>query len=250
MTDLLYGRQAVRETLRARRRRYKRLWLLTGAKDSGLPGEIAELAADQHVPVERVDRRQLDRQFPHANHQGVVLQTGSYPYVELDDCLQLAEQRHQMPFLLLLDHLQDPQNIGTLLRTAEAVGVHGVLLPGRRSAEITPAVVNASSGASEHLYISIVGNLANTITTLQNEGLWVIGLEQAPQAQPFDQADLNIPLALVVGAEGKGLARLTGERCDDVLYLPMCGQVASLNAAVAGSIALYHAWRQRTHSIT
>jgi 23S rRNA (guanosine2251-2'-O)-methyltransferase len=174
-----------------------------------------------------------------------MLETGPYPYVGLDECMALAAERKQPALLLLLDHLQDPQNIGTLLRTAEVTGVHGVAIPGRRAAEITPAVVNASSGATEHLHIVLVGNLAQTMAELQKAGVWVVGLEDDEAAQDFDNADLNMPLALVVGAEGAGLARLVRERCDFLVRLPMAGQVASLNASVAGSIALYGAWRQR-----
>ncbi|NTW04412.1 MAG: 23S rRNA (guanosine(2251)-2'-O)-methyltransferase RlmB, partial [Oscillochloris sp.] len=162
------------------------------------------------------------------------------------ECLALAVERGEPPLLLLLDHLQDPQNIGTLIRTAEVVGAHGVAIPGRRAAEITPAVVNASSGATEHLRIVLVGNLVQTISTLQHQGVWAVGLEDDERAQNLDVADLNLPLALVVGAEGPGLARLVRERCDFLVRLPMAGQVASLNAAVAGSIALYTAWRQRS----
>jgi len=151
---------------------------------------------------------------------------------------------------LLLDHLQDPQNIGTLLRTAEAVGCHGVVIPGRRAAEITPAVVNASSGAVEHLRVAMVTNLNQTIEELQHAGIWVVGLEQDEQAQDIDAVDLDLPLALVIGAEGTGIARLVRERCDFLVRLPIVGQVGSLNAAIAGSIAIYHAWRQRHRPVT
>jgi 23S rRNA (guanosine2251-2'-O)-methyltransferase len=244
-TELLYGRNAVREALRARRRSLRRLVVSSGVQETGVIAEIVKLAEAAKVPVERVERQVLDKQLRDANHQGVTLETGEYPYVELDACLARAAERHEPALLLLLDHLQDPQNIGTLLRTAEVVGAHGVVLPGRRAAEITPAVVNASSGATEHLPIVIVSNLAQTIGELQKAGVWVVGLEDDPNAQDFDSADLNMPLALVVGAEGVGLARLVRERCDFLVRLPMAGQVASLNAAVAGSIALYSAWRQR-----
>jgi len=245
MTELLYGRNAVRETLRAQRRTLQRLVVSNGVQETGVIAEIIKLAEQARVPVQRVERQQLDKQLRDANHQGVMLEAGAYPYVELDDCLALAVERGEPPLLLLLDHLQDPQNIGTLLRTAEVVGVHGVAIPGRRAAEITPAVVNASSGATEHLRVVLVGNLAQTITTLQQQGVWAVGLEDDEQAQDLDVADLNLPLALVVGAEGPGLARLVRERCDFLVRLPMAGQIASLNASVAGSIALYNAWRQR-----
>ena len=245
MNELLYGRNAVREALRARRRQLHRLTLSSGVQETGVIAEIVKLAEAARGPVQRVERQLLDKQLRDANHQGVLLETGPYPYVELEDCLELAAKRGQPPLLLLLDHLQDPQNIGTLLRTAEVVGVHGVALPGRRAAEITPAVVNASSGATEHLSIVVIGNLVQTIAELQKAGVWVAGLEDDERAQDLDSADLNMPLALVVGAEGPGLARLVRERCDFLVRLPMVGQIASLNAAVAGSIALYAAWRQR-----
>ncbi|MCS6881422.1 MAG: 23S rRNA (guanosine(2251)-2'-O)-methyltransferase RlmB [Oscillochloridaceae bacterium] len=245
MTEVLYGRNAVREALRARRRELHRLRISSGVQETGVIAEIIKLAGRAGVPVERVERQALDRQLRDVNHQGVALETGAYPYVELDACLALAAERKQAALLLLLDHLQDPQNIGTLLRTAEAVGVHGVALPGRRAAEITPAVVNASSGATEHLQIALIGNLAQTIAELQRNGVWVVGLENDETARDVYTVDLDMPLALVVGAEGVGLARLVRERCDFLVRLPIIGQIGSLNAAVAGSIALYFAWRQR-----
>jgi 23S rRNA (guanosine2251-2'-O)-methyltransferase len=244
-TELLYGRNAVREALRARRRKLRRLRISSGVQPVGIVGEIVKLAEQAGVPIEHVERQVLDKAMRDANHQGVQLEAGPYPYVDLEECLALAEQRNEPALLLLLDHLQDPQNVGTLLRTAEVVGVHGVVLPGRRAAEITPAVVNASSGATEHLRIALVTNLAQTITELQHESIWVVGLEDADEARWFDDVDLNMPLALVVGAESAGLARLVRERCDFLVRLPMVGQIASLNASVAGSIALYNAWQQR-----
>ena len=246
MTDVLYGRNAVREALRAGRRSFQRLLVSSGAQEAGTLGEVVKLAEKSGVAVTRVERQELDRRLRDANHQGVALECGPYPYAELSDCLALAEARHEPALLLLLDHLQDPQNVGTLLRTAEIVGAHGVILPGRRAAEITPAVVNASSGATEHLQVVVVSNLAQAIGELQKAGVWVIGVEDDERAQEFDRADLDMPLALVIGAEGPGLARLTHERCDFLIKLHMRGQIASFNAAVAGSIVLYHAWRMRS----
>jgi 23S rRNA (guanosine2251-2'-O)-methyltransferase len=246
MADWLYGRNAVREALRARRRQLKRLLISSGAQEVGVLSDIVKLAEQAHLQIERVERQTIDKQFRDANHQGVALEAGEYPYAEIAECLAYAEQQREPALLLLLDHLQDPQNIGTLLRTAETVGVHGVVLPSRRAAEITPAVVNASSGATEHLRIVMVANLAQTISAVQHEGIWAVGVENDDRAEDFDRADLNMPLALVVGAEGSGLARLVRERCDFLVRLPMRGHLASLNAAVAGSIVLYHAWRQRS----
>jgi 23S rRNA (guanosine2251-2'-O)-methyltransferase len=214
-------------------------------REGGPVSEIEELATSLGLEIAYGDRRDLDDMLDGAHHQGVAIEAGPYPYVELDEMLSLAQERGEQPLLLLLDHLQDPQNIGTLLRTADVVGAHGVVLPDRRSAGITPAVVNASAGAVEHLLIAQVTNLAQIIEELKSQSIWVAGLEEDPRAQPIDQLDLNMPLALVVGAEGPGLARLTRERCDLLVSLPMAGHVASLNAATAGSIALYMLWRTR-----
>jgi 23S rRNA (guanosine2251-2'-O)-methyltransferase len=246
MSDVLYGRNAVREALRARRRRFKHLSIATGAQDRTALADIRALAEQAGVSIQQVERRELDRHLRGANHQSIALHASDYPYVDIADMLELAAQRDEPALLLLLDHLQDPQNVGTLLRTAEAAGIHGIVLPARRAVAVTPAVVNASSGATEHLPIAMVSNLAQTVAALQKAGLWVVGLENDPMAQAFDQADLSGPLAFVLGAEGPGLARLTRERCDFLVRLPLSGQIESLNAAVAGSIVLYHTWRQRS----
>jgi 23S rRNA (guanosine2251-2'-O)-methyltransferase len=243
--EVLYGRNAVAEALRAKRRRLRGLLIAEGVREGGVIDELTRLAEAANVRVTQVERRALDDLTEGANHQGVVLEASPYRYATLDAMLQLAGERNELPLLLLLDHLQDPQNIGTLLRTADVVGAHGVILPERRSAAITPAVVNASAGAVEHLLIAQVTNLAQTIETLKEAGVWVGGLEDDPRAQPFDTQRADLPLALVVGAEGPGLSRLIRDRCDFLLRLPMAGHVASLNAATAGSIALYTLWRRR-----
>jgi 23S rRNA (guanosine2251-2'-O)-methyltransferase len=217
----------------------------SGAREVGTLSSILALAGQRGVAVERVRPHALDERLRGIKHQGVALEAAPYPYTDLETCLEGAAHRSEPPLLLLLDHVQDPQNVGTLLRTAETVGVHGVILPHRRAVAVTPAVVNASSGATEHLAIALVGNLAQTMRALQEQGVWVVGVEQDERARRFDQADLTMPLALVVGAEGSGLARLTRERCDLLVALPMRGQIASLNVAVAGSIVLYAAWQQR-----
>ena len=246
MSELIYGRNAVRESLRAQRRIFNRLMVSSNAQEqTGTLAEILALAEEQLVIVERIDRRQLDQKLHNINHQGVALEANEYPYGDVEEMLALARQRNEMPLLLMLDPLQDPQNLGTLLRTAEIVGVHGVIIPGRRAAEITPAVVNASSGAVEHLLISVVTNLSQSIERLQKQGVWVVGIEDDEKAQYYDQTDLNMPLALVLGSEGSGMARLTRERCDFLVKLPMAGQIYSLNVAVAGSVVLYQALRDR-----
>ena len=246
MTELIYGRNSVREALRAQRRVPQRLLVANGAQLSGTLADAVTHAKELEIPVEMVDKRLLESRLHGLNHQGVILECSEYPYSDLDEMLSLAKSRNEMPFILLLDHLQDPQNLGTLLRTAEIVGMHGVIIPGRRAAEITPAVVNASSGAVEHLHIAVVTNLAQSIEKLQKQGVWVVGVEDDEKAQYYDQTDLNMPLAVVLGSEGAGMARLTRERCDFMVKLPMYGQIQSLNVAVAGSVVLYHALHARS----
>ncbi len=242
MREILYGRNAVYESLRANRRQPFRLMIAQGAQEKGRLNDILNLAQKKRLPVESVARPQLDR-FGEG-HQGVALETSGYPYADLEDMFALAAQQDQKPFILILDTLQDPQNLGTLLRTAEAVGVHGVLLPLRQTVTVTPAVVNASSGAAEHLLIA-QGNLAQSIDALKQNDVWVMGLEGSPAAQPMEQARLDGGLALVVGSEGQGMRPLVRNKCDGLVRLGMRGQVESLNAAVAGSIALYLAAQKR-----
>jgi 23S rRNA (guanosine2251-2'-O)-methyltransferase len=241
-TELLYGRNAVTEALRARRRTLRRLAVAGGAREGGVKGLIEE-ARRAKVALAEVPREQIDRAVPGANHQGVLLEAGAYPYAEFDDLLRADVDGG--PLYLVLDQLQDPQNVGTLLRSAEAVGVTGVLIPEHRAATITPAVVNASAGATEWLRIARVTNLARALARLKERNVWVAGLEGIPEARPIDAADLRGALALVVGSEGSGISRLVRESCDFLVRLPMHGQIGSLNAAVAGSIALYAAERQR-----
>lgn len=242
MAEWITGRNPVFETLAARRRQCLLLRVAHEVQTTGRLEEILALGAQSKLVVERVPRAQLDSLDLH--NQGVALQVGGYPYCELEDILDRAEQRGEPPLVLILDTLQDPQNLGTLLRTAEIVGVHGVLLPHRRTATVTPAVVGASSGASEHLLIA-QANLAQAIASLKQADLWIVGLEGGSQGQPPEQIRLGGPLALVVGNEGQGMRRLVMESCDLLLHLPMRGAIDSLNAAVAGSVALYLAWQAR-----
>jgi 23S rRNA (guanosine2251-2'-O)-methyltransferase len=203
------------------------------------------LVRTRSLRVEKARRDALDGMTHGANHQGIALEAGMYPYVALPDILGCARERNEPPLILLLDLLQDVHNVGTLLRAAEAVGVHGVVLQERRGAEVTPAVVNASSGASEHLNITQVTNLVQAMKTLKQADVWLAGLDVGEDATRYDQANLRGALGLVVGSEGQGLRRLVRETCDFIVCLPMRGQIASLNAATAGSIALYKAWEAR-----
>jgi 23S rRNA (guanosine2251-2'-O)-methyltransferase len=180
-----------------------------------------------------------------SKHQGVALEVGPYPYSDVESMLELANERGERPFLLLLDLLHGPQNIGSLLRTAEICGVHGVILQDRRAPDITPSVVQYSAGAAEHLLIAQVTNLVQTIKQLQENDVWIAGMDLVETAQPLGQIDLDRALGIVVGHEGSGLRRLVGENCDFLIKLPQRGHVESLNAAVAGSILVYAAWQAR-----
>jgi 23S rRNA (guanosine2251-2'-O)-methyltransferase len=246
MREILYGRQPVRETLRARRRQVFKLLLAAGIQPTGIVGEIVSLARQARLPVQEVDRRELDRLGGEANHQGLAAEVSGYPYVDLDALLAAARQAGEAPFLLLLDHVQDPQNLGSLLRSAEAAGVHGVVLPGRRATGVTPAAVRASAGAAEHVRVAQITNLVQGMQALKAQNVWLAGLDARPGAQLYTEADLGGPLGIVVGSEGQGLARLVRDTCDFLLRLPMHGQVGSLNAGVAGAVALYEARRQRS----
>jgi len=243
MADLLYGRNAARECLRARRRHIHKVVLAANLAPAAIIDEIVAAANRLKIPVYTMPRKQMDKTA--RGHQGVILETGRYPIVEIDDVLAQAEKRDEPPFLLAFDHLEDPHNLGAILRTADAVGVHGVILPKRRSVGVTPAVVNASAGAAEHILVAEVPNLARTLKQLKQQNIWLTGIEKTTQAQPYHQANLSGPIALVIGSEGKGLSRLVAQTCDFLVELPMRGQVGSLNASVAGGLILYEVWRAR-----
>ena len=243
MRELIYSRNAAYETLRAKRRDVFKIQVAEGAQEKGHLKEILDYAKQRRIPVERVPRARLDK--VHQNHQGVVAEVSKYPYTDLLDIIENARKKNEQPFVLLLDSLNDPQNFGTLIRTAEAIGVHGVVIPLAHTVEVTPAVVNASSGASEHMLIA-QSNLAQAIDALKEENVWVVGLDQNGETiGEKTQRHLTGAVALVVGSEGEGIRQLTRAKCDIVLKLPMRGQVESLNAAVAGSVALYLAYLAR-----
>ncbi len=243
--ELLAGPNSVREALRARRRRIEQVLIGEGTSDKGPLAEIASLCRERGIAASRVTNRDLDRLGADMHTQGVIAIASPYPYVEVADLLIPARERGEAPFLLALDLLQDPQNVGALLRTAEAAGVHGAILPERGGAGVTPAVSRASAGAVEHLRIAQVTNLARTLNDLKEQNVWIVGVENHPAAQDYRAVDLNRPLALVLGGEGRGIRRLVVETCDLLVRLPMRGQVNSLNVSAAGAILLYHAWNAR-----
>jgi 23S rRNA (guanosine2251-2'-O)-methyltransferase len=235
--DLLYGRNAVAEALRAQRRRVHRLLLADGAQDVD---EYRTAAADRSVPVATLPRQRLDQLFRGANHQGIVAEVSDFAYVRVTDLVEA-----ELPLLLVLDSLQDPQNFGTLLRTAQATGIDGVVVPEHRAVGVTAAVSNASAGAVEHLRVARETNLARALEYLKSRDVWTYGLA-VDASQPYWEVDWRGPSALVVGSEGSGLSRIVRVHCDVLITIPMApGAVQSLNASVAGSLVLYEGFRQR-----
>lgn len=231
----------MREALKSNRP-INKIFIAEGAM-AGPLREIFTMARERNIPVQKVDRQRLNKFVSEAAHQGVVAMTSPREYVEVEDILAgvpLGEQ----PLLLLLDEINDPHNLGAILRSADAAGVHGVIIPRRRSVPLTPVVAKASAGAIEYVPVARVANLPQTVEMLKKQGIWVAGADaQAPEL--FWEAKLTGPLALIIGGEGKGLGRLVKERCDILVRLPMSGQVNSLNASVATALLVYEVARQR-----
>lgn len=249
MKEWICGRNAVYEVLRSGRRQPFRLLVASGVDEKGRITDIIQLAEKRHLRAERAVRMQMDNLMSSEgntteSHQGVMLQVSGYSYSYLDDMMALAHKRQEPLLLLALDMIQNPQNLGSLLRTAEAVGVHGVLLPLARAAGVTPAVVHASVGATEHLLVGQM-NLAQAIAALKEANVWVVGLEGGPESRLASEVRLDGDLMLVVGNEGDGMRPLVARSCDVLMRLPMRGYIELLNAAVAGSIALYMALAAR-----
>lgn len=245
MPEFIYGHWPVMEALRAGRRSLEQLLIAEKAEEKGVIGEILAAAEERGVKIRRVARRIMDDLTDGGNHQNTILRVGDYPYIDVEQILSVAVERNEKPFILLLDLLKDPQNVGVLLRVADAVGIHGVIIQERRSVSITPAVVSASSGAVEHLNVAQVTNLVNVMKDLKSEDVWMVGLDIGPNVPPLGKTDLNMALGLVLGSEGEGIRRLVRDTCDMLMTLPMRGKVASLNVATVGSVALYTAWQAR-----
>lgn len=239
--DLLVGRNAVSEALKGQRPLNK-LLVQEGAHGGSL-GELLALAKSKNVPVELVKAERLDKLAPGLRHQGVVALAAPIAFKTLDDVFAKAAAKGEPPFLLLLDELQDPQNVGALIRTADAAGVHGVLMPRRRSCPLNAVVAKISAGAVEYVPVVQIGNIAQTMDELKARGCWLVGADM--DGVDFYAANMTGPIVLVIGAEGKGLGRLVKQKCDDIVSLPMHGGVNSLNASNAGAILMYEVVRQR-----
>jgi 23S rRNA (guanosine2251-2'-O)-methyltransferase len=238
--EILYGKNPVLEALRAGRAARK-LVLASGVRDEPRLREILEDAAERGIPVEETSRRRLDDIAHTEHHQGIAGYFHARAPLSLD---QLLERVRPPGLLLVLDGIQDPQNLGALARSCDAVGADGMVLVRDRATGVTAAAAKASAGAVEHVGIAVVTNLAGALLRLREAGFWCVGLDAAAGMR-YDRFDYTSPVALVVGAEGEGLRPLTRRRCDALVSLPMLGRVASLNAAAAGAILLYEAARQR-----
>ncbi len=240
--ELIWGRRPVREAL-AGPLPLLRIILQEGSSGP-VVSEIKQLAAERSIPLEQLTRVQMDNLVGGENHQGTIAAIAPYRYRNVDELLQKAERSSLPPFLLILDHLQDPRNLGSLLRTAAAAGVDGVIIPRDRACAITPVVYKTSAGTVLNLSVARVVNIGREIDRLKEQGFWIAGADM-DGAQPFYEADLPFPLALVMGGEGKGLSRLVRERCDLLLRIPMDRRILSLNVAVAGGIIIYEIYRRR-----
>ena len=247
--EWLFGRRPVAEALRAGRRHFFELRIL----DSALRGneneselyEIRNMASALGATVVQTDRRDFDNLLGDVNHQGVALRSGAFPYTGFDELIAAVNDDPQAT-VLILDHIEDPQNVGSLLRTADASGVTGVVIPEDRCSSVTAAAVRASAGASEHLRVVKVVNLARAIDELKKNECWITGLDWGDDAKYYTEIDFRGRCGIVVGNEGHGIGRLVRDKCDFIAMLPMRGQVSSLNASVAGGITMYEILRQKT----
>lgn len=241
----VYGRHPVLELLRAERRAVHKIYLARGTKGPQID-ELMHIARSRDVEVVPEIRESLDRLVGHSDHQGVVAVCGERQFATIEEILALAASRGEAPLILLADGIEDPGNLGNMLRSAEAAGVHGVVIPRHRAAGMTPVVQKASAGAAEHLLIAQVANVAAVIQDIKKDhGIWITGAD-ASGDRTYTEVDFRLPVAIVVGGEGKGLRTLVRERCDFVARIPMVGKVASLNAASAAAVLLFEARRQRS----
>ncbi len=240
--DVLVGRNAVTEALKSGRA-VNRLLVAEG-DGQGSIREIVRMARENGAIVETVARSKIEAMARGYRHQGVLAYTSPVDYTSLDEILAAARAKGDAPFLLLLDELEDPHNLGAILRTADAVGVDGVLIPRRRSCPLSATVAKTSAGAVEYVPVARIGNVAQTIRDLKEEGFWIVGADMDGTADYFD-ADLTGATVLVVGSEGRGISRLVRESCDVLVKIPMLGKINSLNVSVAGAVLMYESLRQR-----
>lgn len=239
--EYIIGRNTVLEALRSERD-INKIWIAEGSQ-KGQMQQIIGIAKERQVLVQFVPKKKID-QMSEGNHQGVVAQVAAYAYAELDDLFARAEERNEAPFFLLLDEIEDPHNLGSIMRTADAVGVHGIIIPKRRAVGLTATVAKLSTGAIEYIPVARVTNMARAIDEIKERGVWIVGTD-AKGNQDFRSMDGGMPIGLVIGSEGKGMGRLIKDKCDFLIRLPMTGHVTSLNASVAAGLLMYEVYRKR-----
>ena len=244
--EILYGYHAVFEALQANRRTVQMLIHRHGRRDRRIE-TLRKMAARKNIPIESADDLQMTNLAGNSVHQGVCARVTPLPYCDLPDLLSVSSDHSGIPFVLVLDHLQDPQNLGAVIRSAYCAGVDGIVLPKDRSAPPRPSVSKASAGALEHMPIARVANLVNAIQVLKKEGLWMVGLEGSAGTSLF-ACDLTMPLALIIGGEAKGLRPLVKRHCDFLVSIPHARDFNSLNASVAAALAIFEAYRQRSNT--
>jgi 23S rRNA (guanosine2251-2'-O)-methyltransferase len=244
MADIIEGRNPVIETLKSGRP-INRILL---ARDIGRHGAIAEvlhLSQARGIPVEYVTRRVIDESSTTSAHQGVIAYAAVKEYVALENLLIISKERNEPPLYCILDGIEDPQNLGAILRTAEASGIHGVIIRSRRAVGLTAAVAKASAGAVEYVPVARVSNISQAVVTLKRSGVWVVGIDPTGKID-YSQVDFRLATAIVIGGEGKGLSDLVKKRCDSVASIPMRGKITSLNASIAAALVMYEAFKQRS----
>lgn len=240
--DIVIGRNAVIETLKGDRT-IETLYI-SNNKLEGSINTIISLAKEKRVLIKEVDKRKLDTMSDGGTHQGVIAKVTPYKYFEVSDILALAEERGETPFIVILDEVEDPHNLGSIVRTAELFGVHGIIIPKRRSASVSATVYKSSVGAIEHVKIAKVTNLNATIEDLKQKGIWVYGADIRAKEYSY-QMDFSGPCAVIIGNEGRGISKLTIQKCDKLIKIPMVGKINSLNASVAGGIIMYEVLKGR-----
>ncbi|OWA32932.1 23S rRNA (guanosine(2251)-2'-O)-methyltransferase RlmB [Saccharibacillus sp. O16] len=242
--ELIAGKHSVAEALRAGRS-INKIWIAEGTQQKQMQPILTE-AKKRGVVVQTADKRKLDTLVPGIQHQGVVAQAAPYVYAEVEDLLAAAAAKDEDPFLLILDEIEDPHNLGSILRTADCTGVHGVIIPKRRSAQVNATVSKTSAGAAEYVPVARVTNLAQTMEKLKEAGVWIAGTDVRAESEIYETDVFKGPVALVIGNEGEGMGRLVRETCDVLIKLPMQGQINSLNASVAAGVVMYEVLRQRS----
>lgn len=240
-TDVISGRNAVIEALKSKQQ--IDVIYVQSSSTGGSMNQLIALAREQKIVIKQVTAQKLDDLSEHINHQGVVAITSVAEYVSLEDILKIAQEKQQPPFLLICDEIEDPHNLGAIIRTAEAVGVHGVVIPKRRSASLTQIVYKTSAGAASVVPVCRVSNLVQTIEKLKQQQIWIYTADM--DGTPWCQMDYAGGVALIIGSEGKGVSRLVKEQSDFIVSLPMNGQINSLNASVAAGVLMYEISRQR-----